>query len=75
VIRWPIERDDRALEAGTAILSADSDLVAVARATWIELRCGGLKRLRYRRTPTSSSGSRRTRDQHRLSPWACSEVG
>jgi len=38
VIRWPIERDDRALEAGTAILSADSDLVAVARATWIELR-------------------------------------
>jgi hypothetical protein len=26
------------LEAGTAILTADGDLLAVARAIWIELR-------------------------------------
>ena len=37
-IRWPIERDGRMLEAGTAILAADGDLLAVARAIWIELR-------------------------------------
>jgi hypothetical protein len=36
-IGWPIERDGCMLEAGTAILSADGDLLAIARAIWIEL--------------------------------------
>ena len=37
-IGWPIERDGRMLEAGTAILSADGDLLAGASAIWIEFR-------------------------------------
>lgn len=34
---WPIERDGRKLFAGSAIFSADGELLADARATWVEL--------------------------------------
>lgn len=37
-IGWPIDRDGRKLQAGSAIFSADGDLLAHARATWIELK-------------------------------------
>lgn len=37
-IGWPIGRDGRKLEAGTAILSDHGEPLAIARATWIELR-------------------------------------
>jgi hypothetical protein len=35
---WPIERDGRKLQAGSAIFSAEGELLAEARATWIELK-------------------------------------
>jgi hypothetical protein len=35
---WPIERDGRKLQAGSAIFSAEGEPLARARATWIELR-------------------------------------
>ncbi len=38
VVGWPIERDGRKLQAGTAILSSEGELLAQARATWIEVR-------------------------------------
>lgn len=38
VIGWPIERDGRKHHAGSAVLSADGDVLAVARALLIELR-------------------------------------
>jgi hypothetical protein len=35
---WPIDRDGRKLRAGSAIFSADGELLAQGLATWIELR-------------------------------------
>lgn len=35
---WPIDRDGRKLRAGSAIFSAAGELLAQARATWIELK-------------------------------------
>lgn len=35
---WPIDRDGRKLLAGSAIFSEDGELLAHARATWIELK-------------------------------------
>jgi hypothetical protein len=35
VISWPLDEDGRKLVAGTALLSADGDVLAVARQTWI----------------------------------------
>jgi len=37
-IGWPIERDGRKLHAGSAIFSEGGELLAQARATWIEPR-------------------------------------
>lgn len=37
-VGWPLAREGRKLEAGSAILDTDGEAVAVARATWIELR-------------------------------------
>lgn len=37
-VGWPIEQDGRKLQAGSAIFSAEGDLLACARATWIELK-------------------------------------
>lgn len=37
-IGWPIGRDGRKFEAGSAILSEDGEVLARARATWIELK-------------------------------------
>lgn len=37
-IGWPIGREGRKLQAGSALFSEDGDLLAHARATWIELR-------------------------------------
>ena len=35
---WPIEREGRKLRAGSAIFSAEGELLAQALATWIELK-------------------------------------
>jgi acyl-coenzyme A thioesterase PaaI-like protein len=35
VVGWPISRDGRKLEAGTALLTAAGETLAVARATWV----------------------------------------
>lgn len=35
---WPIDRDGRKLRAGSAIFSAEGELLAQALATWIELK-------------------------------------
>ncbi len=35
VVSWPLEEDGRKLFAGTALLSADGDVLALARQTWI----------------------------------------
>ena len=40
VVSWPLEEDGRKLFAGTALLSADGDVLAVARQTWIVPRSG-----------------------------------
>ncbi len=37
VIGWPLGEDGRKLYSGTALFSADGDLRAVARATWVRL--------------------------------------
>ena len=37
-IGWPIDRDGRKFHAGSAIFSEGGDLLADARATWIELK-------------------------------------
>jgi hypothetical protein len=37
VLAWPLERDDRKLEAGSAIIGPDGTVRARARALWIEL--------------------------------------
>jgi hypothetical protein len=37
-IGWPIGREGRKLEAGSAIFSAEGEVLAVGRATWIELK-------------------------------------
>jgi hypothetical protein len=37
-IGWPIERDGRKLHSGSAIFSAGGELLAAARAVWIELQ-------------------------------------
>jgi hypothetical protein len=37
-IGWPIGREGRKLDAGSAILSEDGEVLAHARATWIELK-------------------------------------
>jgi hypothetical protein len=37
-VGWPIGREGRKLEAGSAIFSAEGEVLAHARATWIELR-------------------------------------
>ncbi len=37
VIGWPLAEDGRKLYSGTALFSADGDLRAVARATWVRL--------------------------------------
>src|SRR5262249_21731399 len=34
-VGWPISRDGRKLEAGTALLTAAGEPLAVARATWV----------------------------------------
>ena len=38
VIAWPLEADGRKRHAGAAVLSADGDVLAVARALMIEPR-------------------------------------
>ena len=38
VIGWPIERDGRKYHAASAVLSPEGEPLAIARATWIELR-------------------------------------
>ena len=38
VIAWPLEREGRKREAGTALLSTDGEVAACARALWIELQ-------------------------------------
>jgi hypothetical protein len=37
VIAWPIERDGRKLHTGSALFTASGDLLAAARAVWIEV--------------------------------------
>jgi hypothetical protein len=38
VVGWPLGQDGRKLYAGTALFTADGELLARARATWIEPR-------------------------------------
>lgn len=38
VMAWPLDRDGRKRHAGTALLTAEGELCACARALWIELR-------------------------------------
>ena len=40
VVAWPLGEDGRKLHAGTALLAADGEPLAVARQTWIEPRAG-----------------------------------
>jgi hypothetical protein len=40
VIAWPIEIDGRKRHSGSALFSAEGDLLASARALWIELKPG-----------------------------------
>jgi hypothetical protein len=37
-VGWPIDREGRKFHSGSAIFSAEGELLADARATWIELR-------------------------------------
>ena len=37
VVAWPIARDGRKLDTGSALAEADGTVVAVARARWIEI--------------------------------------
>ena len=38
VIAWPLDEDGRKLHAGTALLSAEGETLAIARQTWIQPR-------------------------------------
>jgi hypothetical protein len=38
LVAWPVEADGRKRHAGSALLSADGEVLAVARALWIEPR-------------------------------------
>ena len=38
VVAWPLGEDGRKLHAGTALLTADGESLAVARQTWIQPR-------------------------------------
>ena len=38
--RWPLGEDGRKLYAGTALFSADGELLALARQTWIRAESG-----------------------------------
>ena len=38
VVGWPLGEDGRKLYAGTALFTADGELLARARATWIRPR-------------------------------------
>ena len=40
VVAWPLGEDGRKLHAGTALLGADGEALAVARQTWIQPRTG-----------------------------------
>jgi len=40
VVAWPLGEEGRKLHAGTALLAADGEPLAVARQTWIEPRAG-----------------------------------
>jgi hypothetical protein len=40
VIAWPLGEDGRKLHAGTALLSEEGDVLALARQTWIQPRSG-----------------------------------
>jgi hypothetical protein len=40
VLAWPVGEDGRKLHAGTALLSAEGEALAVARQTWIQPRSG-----------------------------------
>ena len=40
VVAWPLGEDGRKLHAGTALLAADGEPLAVARQTWIQPRSG-----------------------------------
>jgi hypothetical protein len=40
VVAWPLGEDGRKLYAGTALLGADGEPLAVARQTWIQPRAG-----------------------------------
>jgi hypothetical protein len=38
LIAWPISRDGRKLQTGSALFTADGELLAVANAVWIDVR-------------------------------------
>ena len=38
VVSWPLEEDGRKLHAGTALLGAEGEPLALARQTWIQPR-------------------------------------
>ena len=38
VVGWPLGREGRKRHTATALLDADGEIVARAKATWIELR-------------------------------------
>ena len=40
VVSWPLGEEGRKLHAGTALLAADGEVLAVARQTWIQPRNG-----------------------------------
>ena len=40
VVSWPLGEEGRKLHAGTALLSADGEALAVARQTWIQPKNG-----------------------------------
>ena len=40
VVAWPLGEDGRKLHAGTALLAADGEPLALARQTWIQPRAG-----------------------------------
>jgi hypothetical protein len=40
VVSWPLGEEGRKLHAGTALLSADGEALAVARQTWIQPKTG-----------------------------------
>ena len=40
MVAWPLGEDGRKLHAGTALVTADGETLAVARQTWIQPRNG-----------------------------------